>query len=126
METRKLHDKYGSAIRLSPNELAFNSAQAWSDVYGHRVGRLDLQKDPIHVGAVDPLPGVQTISMADRENHSRQRKALSHGFSKKALWEQEGIMQEFVRKLMDNFHCFARSGEAFDIVKWLAPPLSHM
>jgi len=59
METKKLHDKYGSIIRLSPNELAFNSAQAWIDVYGHRVGRLDLQKDPIHVGAVDPIPGVQ-------------------------------------------------------------------
>jgi cytochrome P450 len=92
METKKLHDKYGSIIRLSPNELSFNSVRAFADVYGHRPGRPDLNKDPIHVGAVDPIPGVQTISMADRENHARQRKALSYGFSKQALWSQEEIV----------------------------------
>jgi cytochrome P450 len=119
METKKLHDKYGSIIRLSPNELSFNSARAFTDVYGHRPGRPDLNKDPIHVGAVDPIPGVQTISMADRENHARQRKALSHGFSKQALWSQEEIVNGFVTKLMDQFHKFAESGEVFDIVKWL-------
>lgn len=118
METRKLHAKYGSVVRLSPNELAFNSVTAWNDIYGHKNGRPDLNKDPIHVGAVDPMPGVSTISMADNANHARQRKALSHGFSKKALWEQEGIIQEFVDKLMSNFHGFAERGETFDIVKW--------
>jgi len=70
METKKLHDKYGSIIRLSPNELAFNSAQAWIDVYGHRVGRLDLQKDPIHVGAVDPIPGVQVRQYSNTQSLS--------------------------------------------------------
>jgi cytochrome P450 len=118
METRKLHDVYGSVVRLSPNELAFNSVQAWTDVYGHRTGRRDYSKDPIHVGAVDPMPGVQTISMADHDNHARQRKALSYGFSKKALWEQESIIQEFVDKLQKNFTRFAESGEVFDVVKW--------
>ncbi|KAF9891098.1 hypothetical protein FE257_005034 [Aspergillus nanangensis] len=118
METRKLHDKYGSVIRLSPNELSFNTLGGWRDIYGHRSGRKDLSKHSIHVGAVDPMPGVQTISMADHDNHARQRKALSHGFSKKALWEQEKIIQEFVTKLMGNIHRFAEKGEAFDIVKW--------
>jgi cytochrome P450 len=64
------------------------------------------------------MPRVQTISMADHDNHARQRKALSYGFSKKALHEQEHIMQEFVDKLQDNFTKFAEKGEAFDIVKW--------
>jgi cytochrome P450 len=105
-------------VRLTPTELAFNSAQAWTDVYGHRNGRQDLSKDPIHVGAVNPVPGVSTISMADHDNHARQKKALSYGFSKKALWEQEDIIHEFVDKLMDNFHRFAAQREAFDIVKW--------
>ncbi|KAF2836757.1 cytochrome P450 [Patellaria atrata CBS 101060] len=118
METKKLHDKYGPVVRLSPNELAFNTAQAFTDIYGHKVGRKDLPKDPIHVGAVDPLPGVSTISMADHATHARQRKALSFGFSKQALWSQESIVNEFVTKLMNNFHNFARTGEVFDIVKW--------
>ncbi|KAL1890958.1 hypothetical protein Sste5346_007955 [Sporothrix stenoceras] len=119
METRRLHDRYGPVVRLSPNELAFNSVQAWTDVYGHKIGRLDLEKDPIHVGAVDPVPGVSTISMADRENHARQRKALSYGFSKKALWEQESLIQHFIDLLMVRLHGFAeKPNEGFDIVKW--------
>lgn len=118
METRKLHDKYGPVVRLSPNELAFNTHQAFQDVYGHRNGRKDLGKHEIHVGAVDPMPGVSTISMADHDNHARQRKALSHGFSKKALWEQEPIVQSFVDKLMANIDVYAQTGEVFDIVKW--------
>jgi cytochrome P450 len=118
METRKLHDKYGSVVRLSPNELAFNTPQAFQDIYGHRAGRLDLEKDPIHVGSVDPVPGVSTISMADRTTHARQRKALSHGFSKRALWEQEGIVQGFVDMFINRVHEYAQTGEVFDIVKW--------
>ncbi|KXJ94060.1 cytochrome P450 [Microdochium bolleyi] len=118
METRKLHDIYGPVVRLSPNELAFNTPQAFTDIYGHRPGRLDLEKDPIHVGAVDPVPGVSTISMSDRENHARQRKALSHGFSKKALWEQEATVHEFIDLLVNRVHAFAEAGETFDIVRW--------
>lgn len=110
--------RYGPVVRLSPNELAFNSAQAFTDIYGHRAGRLDLEKDPIHVGAVDPVPGVSTISMADRENHARQRKALSHGFSKKALWEQEAVIQGFVDMFIDRVHEFGQGNQVFDIVKW--------
>lgn len=118
MNTRKMHAKYGPVVRLSPNELAFNSVQAWTDIYGHRNGREDLGKHPIHVGAVDPVPGVSTISMADHANHARQKKALSHGFSKRSLWEQEDIVQEFVGKLMSHFHGFAERNKTFDIVKW--------
>lgn len=43
----------GPVVRLSPNELSFNSVQAWEDIYGHRLGRTNMAKDPIHVGAVD-------------------------------------------------------------------------
>ncbi|KAF2399643.1 cytochrome P450, partial [Trichodelitschia bisporula] len=118
MQTKLLHDRYGPVVRLSPNELAFNSVRSWTDIYGHKPGRPDLAKDPIHVGAVDPMPGVSTISMADRETHARQRKALSHGFSKKALWEQESIVAGFVDKMIGHFGRFADTGEVFDCVKW--------
>lgn len=119
MNTRLLHDRYGPIVRLSPNELAFNTVQSWTDIYGHKAGRLDLEKDPIHVGAVDPVPGVSTISMSDRDNHARQRKALSHGFSKKALWEQEDTVQGFIDLLIRRIHEFAERDEEFDIVRWL-------
>jgi len=48
------------------------TVNAWRDIYVYRNGRQDLSKRPIHVGSVDPMPGMQTISMADHDNHARQ------------------------------------------------------
>ncbi|KAE8853633.1 hypothetical protein HRS9122_00625 [Pyrenophora teres f. teres] len=42
------HDKYGPVVRVMPNELSFNTARAWDDIYGHRVGLANMDKDPIH------------------------------------------------------------------------------
>jgi hypothetical protein len=33
LNNKLLLDKYGSVVRVSPIELAFNSAQAWGDIY---------------------------------------------------------------------------------------------
>ncbi|OAG06908.1 averantin oxidoreductase [Paraphaeosphaeria sporulosa] len=118
MHTKTIHDKYGPIVRLSPNELSFNTPEAWEDIYGLRPGRPNLSKDPIHVGSVDPVPGVSTISMADNETHARQRRALSHGFSQQALWGQEEIVQSFVTKLLDNVEAFAQEKKSFNIVDW--------
>ncbi|KAF2476266.1 cytochrome P450 [Lindgomyces ingoldianus] len=118
MYTKTLHDKYGPIVRLSPNELSFNTPQAWEDIYGHRLGKPNMAKDPIHVGAVDPVPGVSTISMSDNETHARQRRALSHGFSQQALWGQEEIVQGYVTKLLNNVKTFAEKSQSFNIVDW--------
>lgn len=46
-----------------PNELAFTDPQAWKDIYGHRQGHPQFHKDPIHVGAVQDIPGSTTLTM---------------------------------------------------------------
>ncbi|KAL4908682.1 hypothetical protein BDW74DRAFT_188583 [Aspergillus multicolor] len=120
LETKQLHDKYGSVVRVSPNELAFNSAQAWEDIYGFKTGgRKNMHKDPIHVGSVDPLPGASTLTMADDENHARQRRAMSHSFSERALKEQEYIIQHYVDILIVKMKEMADRNEHFNLVNWL-------
>jgi cytochrome P450 len=119
LDNKLLHDKYGAVVRVSPNELAFNSAQAWEEIYGHRQGRPNMHKDPIHVGSVDPLPGASTLTMADDENHARQRRALAHSFSTKALLEQEEIIQGYVSSLIKNLGRMADNSESFNLVNWL-------
>ncbi|KEF53687.1 uncharacterized protein A1O9_10087 [Exophiala aquamarina CBS 119918] len=119
LDNKLLHDKYGAVVRVSPNELAFNSAQAWEDIYGHRQGRPNMHKDPIHVGSVDPLPGASTLTMADDENHARQRRALAHSFSTKALLEQEDIIQGYVSSFIKSLRRKADASEAFNMVNWL-------
>ena len=113
---KKLHDKYGSVVRVSPNELAFNSVGAWEDIYGHRPGHPNMHKDPIHVGSVEAVQGVTTLTMADDENHARQRRALSHSFSQKALEEQEYIVKRYVDQLIRNMQSMAAKDEEFNLV----------
>lgn len=120
LDNKTLHDKYGSVVRVSPNELAFNSLGAWEDIYGFKKdGRQLMHKDPIHVGSVDPLPGASTLTMSDDINHARQRRALSHSFSEKALREQEYIIQGYIHKLLVNFDRMAGTGEELNLVNWL-------
>jgi cytochrome P450 len=119
LDTKKWHDKYGPVVRVMPNELSFNTANAWEDIYGHRQGLKNMHKDPIHVGSVDPLPGVTTLTMADDHNHARQRRALAYSFSQKALLEQEHIVQSFVDTLITKLKLKADNGEVFNMVDWL-------
>lgn len=78
-----------------------------------------MHKDPVHVGSVDNLPGVTTLTMSDDDNHSRQRRALAHAFSLKALSEQESIIQGFVDKLIQNLRRMAAEKKTFNMVDWL-------
>ena len=107
-------------MRVSPNELCFDNEAAWKDIYGSRPGHKNFHKDPIHVGSIQSLPGVSTITMANDADHARQRRALSLAFSTKALMEQEYIVKEYVDVFSKQMQEFARTGETVDVVDWFA------
>ncbi|ORY07929.1 cytochrome P450 [Clohesyomyces aquaticus] len=112
------HDKYGPVVRVMPNELSFNTAKAWDDIYGHRVGLPNMDKDPIHVGAVEAIPGATNLTMAPDAHHARQRRALAHAFSKQALLEQEPILKGYVNLFVKRLREMAHRGEAANMVSW--------
>jgi len=118
-KNKLLHDKYGPVVRVSPTELHFNSVQAWEDIYGHRPGHPNFHKDPVHVGSVEPVVGVSTLTMADDANHARQRRALAHSFSQKALVDQEDIIQGYVNMYINHMKRLASNNESFNMVNWL-------
>lgn len=101
-----------------PNELSFNTAKAWEDIYGHRVGMPNMDKDPIHVGAVEAIPGATNLTMAPDIHHARQRRALAHAFSKQALMEQEPILMGYVNLFVKRLREMAHRGEAANMVSW--------
>jgi cytochrome P450 len=113
-----LHDKYGPVVRVMPNELSFNTAKAWDDIYGHRVGLQNMDKDPIHVGAVEAIPGATNLTMAPDTHHARQRRALAHAFSKQALLEQEPILRGYVDLFVQKLREMAHSGKSANMVSW--------
>jgi cytochrome P450 len=100
--------------------LAFDSESAWKDIYGSRPGHKNFHKDPIHVGSIQALPGVSTITMANDEDHARQRRALSHAFSTKALLEQEYIVKSYIDVFSKKMNEFAAKGETVDVTDWFA------
>ncbi|KAH7116764.1 cytochrome P450 [Dendryphion nanum] len=112
------HDQYGPVVRVMPNELSFNTAKAWDDIYGHRVGLQNMDKDPIHVGAVEAIPGATNLTMAPDLHHARQRRALAHAFSKQALLEQEPILKGYVALFVQKLREMAHKGEAANMVSW--------
>lgn len=57
--------------------------------------------------------------MADDDNHARQRRALSHSFSQKALVEQEYIVKRYVDQLIVNMKRMDADNESFNLVNWL-------
>ncbi|PPJ53654.1 hypothetical protein CBER1_00883 [Cercospora berteroae] len=118
-----LHRKYGSVVRVSPNEISFTSADtAWPDIYGFRTGKLkghlNTQKDPVWYPA--PVNGAPSILIDNDENHSKGRRLLSHAFSDKALHEQESLIQNYVDQLVDRLKetTSENSQKPVDLTKW--------
>ena len=118
MIVKELHDKYGPIVRLMPNQLTFTDPQAWKDIYGHRPGHPQFHKDPIHVGSVQDIPPSTTLTMAGDDEHARQRRALSHAFSRAALLEQESIIRGYVDLFIERLKPLASKKESVNMCNW--------
>ncbi|QSZ28521.1 hypothetical protein DSL72_003019 [Monilinia vaccinii-corymbosi] len=113
-ETHKLHKKYGEVVRIAPNDLSYDSAQGFRDIYGYHVGRPQLEKARFHY---DALPGgTPNIASAASVDHSRFRRVLSHAFSDKAMREQNPIIKVNIDLLIQRLK--ETSAEPTDMVKW--------
>ena len=120
-DLRKLHEKYGEAVRTAPDEVSFASPQAWHDIFDQRSDQETFPKNPnwykLPNGQPDPGIGT-TINIAD---HYRMRKLMEHGFTLKALRAQESIIQSYVTLLMTRFREKATKGPndaVVNVVDW--------
>jgi averantin hydroxylase len=111
----ELHKQYGPVIRIAPDELSYASPQAWTDVFQHRSGHEEFPKDRMTIGR--PLNGVYHIIGANRADHSRFRRLLSHSFSDKGIREQTPVIQQHVNLLIQRLHEHAGRGSQ-NMVDW--------
>lgn len=97
-----LHEKYGNVVRVAPGELAFADPTAWKDIMGHGKGKEENGK---FVGFYHPVKDVETdIVNADREEHSRLRRQLAHGFSDRSMRQQEPLIRQYIDLLIQRLH----------------------
>lgn len=113
-EVKRLHDKYGSVVRTGPNQLSYSSASSWKDIYGHVGGRKPFMKSGFYTDDRDS----NIVSERDPHRHGVMRRTLSHGFSAKALTEQEDLVQEYVDKLISQINIHATGEKGTNMVQW--------
>ncbi|KAK1713442.1 hypothetical protein CaCOL14_009338 [Colletotrichum acutatum] len=112
----ELHNKYGPVVRTSPDSLSYIKAPQWKEIYGHKApGQLEFSKDGKYHSA---LKGDAVIINADREYHSYIRRLFAHGFSEKAMREQEGVLKGFVDVLFAKLGEVGEGGRPVDVVEW--------
>ncbi len=106
IDCRRFFNQYNTdAIRISPNEVFFNSAPAWQEIYGH--GRTPQMPKPMRRIPSEP----HNIINANDIDHTRFRKALAHAFSERALREQESLLQDYTTLLIDRLSELAADGK---------------
>ncbi|PNP51058.1 hypothetical protein THARTR1_08286 [Trichoderma harzianum] len=93
----ELHQTYGDVVRVAPDELAYANSAAWNDIMGHRKrGQGENGKDPVF-WKTQP----NSVIAAGREDHTRMRRTLSHGFSAQAMMDQQPLIQGYVDMLIN-------------------------
>ncbi|KAH8810751.1 putative benzoate 4-monooxygenase cytochrome P450 [Xylogone sp. PMI_703] len=120
LKIKELHDRYGSVVRIAPNELSYNTFQAWKDICGHRSASRagSFEKDPTFFNSLgNKAPYIINAGDAD---HRRLRRLQSHAFSEKALMAQQGIIIQYVDLFIQRLHeqVAGESKGYVDIVQW--------
>ncbi|KAM0280066.1 hypothetical protein ACHAQH_004262 [Verticillium albo-atrum] len=100
--TQSLHERYGPVVRIAPHHLSFTDPQAYKDIYGHRVGAAsdmpELPKATMFYHLSRRIP--HNIISSTIEDHRGLRRSLAHGFSDKAMREQEPVVGRYVDLLL--------------------------
>ncbi|POS72002.1 cytochrome P40 monooxygenase [Diaporthe helianthi] len=100
-----LHRKY-DVVRIGPNWLSFNTAQAYMDVYTRPSNG---KKAFLKIAEYERPGDIATIR--DPDLHAVQKRALSKGFSPAAMRDQEQVLQEYLRLLFHQLTSLGKEGQ---------------
>ena len=109
----KLLQRYGSPVRIGPNELAFADEKSFNEIYAQK-------SDPWPKSSIYNTFSVtgsgNILSITDRSKHNAVRRLFSHAFSMKNLRNLEGSIAERVQDYIDIvFRHGSNTGQAFDV-----------
>ncbi|KAK1992954.1 cytochrome P450 [Colletotrichum falcatum] len=100
--TRKihqLHQKYGTAVRISPNEVSFSSLSALRAIYGAGSG---FERTSFY-RMFDVYGRQNLFTFAESRKHSERKKLLAHAYSKSVVLSPSGIARPLVEKNVKSF-----------------------
>jgi cytochrome P450 len=117
----QLHEKYGPVVRTAPNELSFNTAASWKDIYGYRPGHRPFVKGDFYDGAafVKNFATRSLVNTKDPTEHGKMRRYLANAFSEKSLREQEALVAQEVDTLVQKLGEYGGTKDGTDLQRWL-------
>lgn len=111
-----MHERYGSVVRVAPNELSFIAPEAWKAIYGNRT----IRKNSTWTGNEEKDHPFSIVS-TDEATHLRNRRALTGAFTEHAITEHSSILEGLVELMMQRFQDAidnAGTPAILDIVSW--------
>ena len=90
----------GSVVRVAPNELSFNTARSWKDIYDSRQSDGFFMKSDFYDGGSFADQCGSIVSERDPAKHGNMRKELSPAFSSRSLGEQEHLVAAVIDGLI--------------------------
>ncbi|KAH9845190.1 Cytochrome-P450 [Teratosphaeria destructans] len=115
----RLHAQYGPVVRVGPNEVIWNNAQSWDEIYGFRSGQ-HLERAPTFIGIVDPAAKTKGIGISKGKDHIRHRRALGRFFTKPAVQSQREVLHLYVDKLMARIRIQSKQDGRMNMSRWYA------
>ena len=117
----ELHKKYGPVVRIAPDELSFNTAASYQDIYGFRQGQHQtfIKSKFYETGTFSPQAH-SIIAERDPIGHTKQKKRDSAAFSDKALKSQQGLINEVVDTFIKKPGIHGSGEQGTNLVLWLS------
>ncbi|GME43052.1 benzoate 4-monooxygenase cytochrome P450 [Neofusicoccum parvum] len=119
-ELQALHQKYGPAVRVGPNEVSFASLEAETAIYAKQEdGRFSKAGTFLTLFSDLVLNAPTLITIPDPALHKRLHKVIQQAFTPQALARQEPIQKLHIDMAMSDFEDTAEKGNKMDLADTL-------
>lgn len=105
-------------MRVAPNELSFNTAQSWRDIYEKKKGHATFIKSDFYDGGNFAAEAHSIVSVRDPDEHANMRRYLRDAFSDRSLREQEYLISEVIDRFVERIGEEGKDKSGIDIVRW--------
>lgn len=112
------YSRIGPVVRVAPNELSFNTAQSWRDIYEKKKGASTFIKSDFYEGGNFAAEALSIVSVRDPDEHAHMRRYLRDAFSDRSLRDQEYLISEVIDRFVERIGEEGKDSQEIDIVMW--------
>jgi cytochrome P450 len=105
-------------VRVAPDELAFADSAAWKDIMGHRSNGDEMAKWSKFYRPVEGMDATDLV-YSSREEHGLLRRQIAHGFSDRAMRDQQPLIGKYIDLLVSKLTEKCATGStAVNLADW--------